>query len=69
VIECVTKKNWRQLDALADAVSVSAGEDKVHGTRVTIRVTPAAGASNEAIEGKIAAIFCPIYTDVFIEFE
>ncbi len=69
VIEMWYQKELAILDGLADAVSVSAGEDKVHGTRVTIRVTPAAGASNDAIEAEIAAVFARYTLAYSIQFE
>ena len=69
VIESCYRNELEKLGALADAVSVSAGEDKVHGTRVTIRVTPAVGASNEAIEEKISEIFARYTLTYSVEFE
>ncbi len=55
-----TKRAYEQeLKALGDMAAdyeVSVGEDKVHGTRVDIRVKPAAGRDLEAIKEKIAEI-------------
>lgn len=69
VIESCYREELAKLGALVDAVSVSAGEDKVHGTRVTIRVTPAGDASRKAIEEKIAAIFARYTLTYSVEFE
>ncbi|MBC2710299.1 MAG: acyl-CoA synthetase [Desulfosarcina sp.] len=56
VIEKIYNKELAGLGDLAEKVSVSAGEDKVHGTRVAITVTPASGAERATIEKKIAKI-------------
>ncbi len=49
----------RELEALGDmaeSVQVEVGEDKTHGTKVEIRVRPAANTSMESIEKKIAEL-------------
>lgn len=55
-----TKRAYEQeLEALGDmveSVNVEVGEDKVHGTKVKIRVKPAAGHDLAAIKDKIAEI-------------
>lgn len=56
VIEKVYGQELQALGDLVEQVAVHAGEDKVHGTRVDIVVTPAAGSDAAAIQQKIADI-------------
>ena len=67
VIEKIYQKELAALGGMADDVSVSAGEDKLHGTRVTIRVTPAAGVSRKDLQEKIAEIFARYTLKMSIE--
>jgi len=56
VIEKVYDQELQALGDLVEQVTVRAGEDKVHGTRVDIVVTPAAGSDAAAIRQKIGDI-------------
>lgn len=67
VIGKIYKKELAALGPMADDLSVVAGEDKVHGTRVTIRVTPAAGVSHQEIEEKITEIFARYTLKISLE--
>jgi len=52
----IVKTYQKELDAIGDlvkTVSVTAGEDKLHGTRVDITVTPAADGQAAAVRAKI----------------
>jgi len=44
------------LQGLADKVDVTVGEDKVHGSLVSIAVKPVAGISTEKISEKVAGL-------------
>ena len=41
------------LDEMTESVTVSVGEDKVHGALATIRIRPAAGVAASAVEAKV----------------
>ena len=56
VIEKVYDQELQALGDLVEKVAVRAREDKVHGTRVDIVVTPAAGSDAAAIRQKIGDI-------------
>ncbi|MBS3809341.1 MAG: AMP-binding protein, partial [Desulfobacterales bacterium] len=50
------EKELEALGDMAESVQVKVGEDKTHGTRVEIRVRPAANTSMKSIEKKIAEL-------------
>ncbi len=53
---------------MAESVEVAVGEDKVHGTRVTIRVKPAQGAFPEDIEKRIGELLARYTLAYEVEF-
>jgi fatty-acyl-CoA synthase len=56
VIAKIYRQELESLGAMVEHCSVSAGEDKIHGTRVDISATPAAGVEPAAVEQKIREI-------------
>ncbi|MBI9087063.1 MAG: acyl-CoA synthetase [Desulfobacterales bacterium] len=56
VIQRVFVKELESLGAMASAIDVTVGEDKIHGTSVNIRATCAEGSTPELLEEKIKAI-------------
>ena len=48
---------------MADKTEVTVTEDKVHGSLVTITITPSPGVSEETIREKAAEVGIPIHRD------
>ncbi len=52
----VYQKELEKLGDMVEEVDISVGEDKIHGTKVTIRIRPSADTSIDEIEKRIADI-------------